>query len=373
MHAAFDRASANAPNFIEFLLNHAPTLARYETAKEDAAGMDQTLYKAFMMDVHDQNEAKVHKMPEDCPECKVRNAWVLVEEDASQVCRNCGLLRNNDRLVAIPSRKDREAAASVRWRGPHGKYNPVAYLRKILNQHQATTVTSLDSRKLSRIRLDLEKRGLSLHHITPYDTHDTLVRLRMPTYYGHRWAITRRLNPAYQPLSISHELEEEIVAVFRGMWMRFPRVLSLLHTRRRHFLCYPLFVHAALRFLGHQKYAREFEPLKSSDRNLMQWHWLQSMFSMLYAFVYGLRPIVGVFPFSGFSAKHTPRHICGRRAEHHSPARPTSVSGSRFVNTQTIPHRRRPTPFAWIGLIFKWILCQIETVWEHLGFPPRQR
>ena len=142
-------------------------------------------------------------------------------------------------------------------------YQPKSFLGKHLIRLQGQGYPRLPPEMLNAIRHDLTARGVSLSTAMPNDVYASLKRLKLGDFYPHRWALTKRVNPTYQPLSLSHELCERLQCMFVTCHARYASQRSKTG-RKRKFLPYQFFILHALQYLGEKENIEvHFKPLKN--------------------------------------------------------------------------------------------------------------
>lgn len=279
---------------ISFLLQVAPLLHRYETAKQKinahhtiahhqgdtcpparTADIEQALQDCF--DIHQEflqrfcpSQAVVPPptgLPVQCPGCHQPSTFVDIRESASYNCTSCGLVEP----YSFPAGKESLSYADQHNRAPSPyMYRPDVYFRKILDEAQGLHRGSFPPELLPQLDADLKKRHVCTRDISPTEIRAALKRLRKPEFYPCRWYLAMRLNSSFQPISIPHPVMQQCLALFSGMRKQFPRVIQLLHLHRTNLPSYPFLAQQMLLQLGYPQFAAVFGSLKSEKRHRIQ-------------------------------------------------------------------------------------------------------
>jgi len=205
-----------------------------------------------------------------CPECG-RVKVVLDKEVAGLVCSNCGLQGRTgfdhpyqDVSFVNPSR-------------PY-TYQANKYLQSLMDCMQGFFCPPTVQQVLPLLREDLRVRGICNADITPSHTYCVLRRCKYPKLLRHRWRITQLLNPEYVPLHIPHDRQMAVLSLFAGCYQQFTRQQG---TGRRNFYSYPLFLKAALHFIGCSNLTVHFTPLKNRQNELRQLQQIERLLNEL--------------------------------------------------------------------------------------------
>jgi len=205
-----------------------------------------------------------------CPECGHVEV-VLDSEVAGLVCSICGLQGRTgfdhpyqDRTYVNPSR-------------PY-TYQANKYLQSLMDCVQGFYAPGCVKQVLPELREDLCSHGILSVDISPTNTYDALRRCKHSKLLRHRWRITQLLNSDYLPLHIPHDRQMAVQNLFAGCYQQF---LLRKGTRRRKFYSYPLFLKAALRFIGCADLDIHFTPLKNLKNERQQLKEIQNLLNVL--------------------------------------------------------------------------------------------
>ena len=246
-------------SLIEYLLQAAPTYRRI--CDGDVSLTDDEVQEHLdirMADDDDDCEKKrehnTELNPFGCP-CSKR-AYVCVDTDsASFTCMQCG---RTARAGFVHSSHDLSCVNTC----PKYIYQPKAYLAQHLKRLEGQGYPRFDPNVLPALRAELLARGIALENTLPNDVYAALKHLKLGRLYPHRWALTKRVNPTYRPLCLSHEVFERLEHVFSVCYLRYSGQRKKTG-RKRKFLSYPLFIMHALQHLGIQNVQDHFKPLKN--------------------------------------------------------------------------------------------------------------
>lgn len=216
--------------------------------------------------------------PGSCSECQTLSSIVEVEDDATWVCTTCGAVQSYGSFArnggfGIDESNRRQRGSSKPYR-----YDPNAYFRRSLNEVQGIHTCVLPAALLAKCRADIRKRYIDVSHVGPNTTRAILKRVKESRYYRCRWALAKKLNPTYEPIRLSSSTMDRMMALFRGMTIRFPHLIKKLNLNRKILPNYPTFTRRALLFLGFPKEAAIFKPLKSHKRKRLQFMLLDLIF-----------------------------------------------------------------------------------------------
>ena len=249
---------------MEFLLNVMPSYNRITMANCDETRemLEDEFCEEFLEDGPPKKKRRRDRMsPYKCPECKGRDVCVDTEL-ACLVCRQCGL---QGHIGFEHSRQNHDGKDT---HTPF-KYKPVMYMMRLLNQMQLMLVPRMTKKvKESLLAVDmyLTERCIAVCDITPQLVFEALRALKFSSLYPHRWFVTRKLNPQYTPLSLSHELEEKVCAVYLAAYEQFLRQYVWVSTKKRKFPNYLLFLQLTLQYLGVPDVDRHFPPPPKTNR-----------------------------------------------------------------------------------------------------------
>jgi len=134
---------------------------------------------------------------------------------------------------------------------PKWLYEPTRYMRKHLLRVQGQHMPLIPPVVVHTLRHDLTSHQVPTKGMTPFDTYRALQRLGQKQLYPHRWAVTRLLNPDYQPLQFSQAFVDRLVNLFQGCHKRFRLAVDdgKIHHKRK-FYTYAFFLECALEYLG---------------------------------------------------------------------------------------------------------------------------
>ena len=243
-------------SLVDYLLDAAPIYGR--VCLQDASVTDEDIkdHLGFSMSDDHESERTARRVitPYGCP-CS-KEAYVCVDtENASLVCTECGHV---NRSGFVHSFHDLSCINAT----PTYRYQPKTYFAQHLNRLGGYDHPPFSTDLLENICFDLMVHGISLPDVNPNHVHATLKRLKLGKFYPHRWALTKRINPRYQPLVLPHQLRERLDCVFLGCYKRYASQRAKTG-RKRKFLSYPLFIRHALHYLGLQDTDVHFQPLKN--------------------------------------------------------------------------------------------------------------
>ena len=158
-------------------------------------------------------------------------------------------------------------------------YEPSKHLAKHLRWIQGWEMPRLDAGIVEAMTNDLVARhSEDMTTVYPFDVYRSLQRLKRQDLYQHRWALTRLLNPTYVPLRLTHELVEQILAMFSGCHKRFQDGIKRgVIRRKRNFYPYPLFIQCLLTHMKVTNIDHHFKPLKARRNYRSQWKEITSL------------------------------------------------------------------------------------------------
>ena len=241
---------------MNYLLDAAPLYARICTGDISVTKEEIKECLGFTMpdDPDEKPKQRTELTPFGCP-CS-KSAHVCVHtEFACLMCMKCGSIA---RAGFVHSFHDLSSVNTT----PKYRYQPMTYLAHHLTRLEGHGHPRFAQDVLTVVRKDLTSHGISLNLAMPNDVYATLKRLKLARLYPHRWALTKRVNPTYQPLCLSHGLRERLNHVFRRCYVRYASQRSKTG-RKRKFLPYPLFIFHALQYLGVDDVQAHFKPLKN--------------------------------------------------------------------------------------------------------------
>lgn len=286
---------------VQFLLECAPMLARYAQAKEQIHGgrddiphphhervtpnpkvtqalqtchqIHQEFIMRYVRSTPTSCTAPPITIPTTCEGCLTTSTMVDDMDGATYTCTTCGQQKSYGIAADGGYAFDDQKKGSVPY-----MYDPNVYFGKCLDEAQSVHKGILPWTLLRDLRDDFQKRNIQYHAVKPDVVRAALKRLGKPRYYHCRWAITKQINPTYVPLELSGHIVQKLKALFRGMLVRFPRIVAMLGMRRKNLPSYPFFTQQGLLFLKCPVEARAFRALKSHKRHQLQSMLLQMIF-----------------------------------------------------------------------------------------------
>ena len=249
-------------DLVEFLLDAAPIYARVLQTRDpiQQCAMTQELQQKIQ---RPHRPAPFHSCPVQevtpygCGFCRCK-VVVVDTHHACLVCTNCG--------ISGPIGYEHNFLDSeFTMRTLPYVYEPSKHLAKHLRWVQGCDMPHVDVDLLTAITNDLiAHRTSDMTTVYPYDVYRSLQRLKRQDLYQHRWVLTRLLNPTYVPLRLTHELLEQVLAIFSGCHKRFQdQIKRGVIRRKRNFYPYPLFIQCALNYIGMTNLEHHFKPLKA--------------------------------------------------------------------------------------------------------------
>lgn len=303
--AAGDASSADdGSSMMSFLIECAPVLAAYEKWKSkidfrhtiahyihdtplppevrDALQQCHQIHLYFLQSMGECTREEFNsECPSYCPSCLAPSTLVDVTKEAAYVCTKCYI----SHPYSIPRFGGGKNYADIRLdrERPGGYiYNPLHYLKiKIIQEAQGIHSVPFPPELLRRLSDDFLIRTIPRSLITPKVMRTALRHIKSPQYYYCRWALTKHFNPAFEPIRIPEDTQQQLHALFLGMTSRFPHIVRSFGLTRKNLPSYPTFVNRALLYLNLPDLARTFAPLKSFAQQQLQNFILDSIFAQV--------------------------------------------------------------------------------------------
>ena len=241
---------------VNYLLDAAPLYHRLCSGDGTVAKDDVQDCLGFALpDEEDRpSTGRLELTPFGCP-CSKKARVCVDTELAALRCLRCGRMAHQGFIHSFHD-------VSGHHPKPPYVYQPKSHLTKHLQRLEGQDYPRFSSRMLTLVRDDLIARGISLSTTHPNDVYDSLKRLQLGRLYPHRWAITQRVNPSYQPLCLSHELCERLEHVFLFCYAQYASQRAKTKHKRK-FVPYLLFIQHVLPYLGVHPLPMHFKPLKN--------------------------------------------------------------------------------------------------------------
>ena len=243
---------------MDYLLKAARTYERVCTEDLHVTEQDMEADLGISMPKNERDESKEIRPQElsifGCP-CSSHAHVCNDTENACLVCMQCGRVAHTGFVHSVRDFSCVDATCTY-------VYQPKTYLTRHLDHLEGFRHPRLPPSLLQDVRKDLTSRGVCLTKAMPNDVYESLKRLKLARLYPHRWAVTWRVNPTYQPLCFSEDLRERLHRVFLSCYMRYA---SQRHKtgRKRKFLSYLFFIQHTLPFLHVNVADVHFKPLKN--------------------------------------------------------------------------------------------------------------
>ncbi len=259
----YHQANQIIQNFSGFLDHNIPTPAHVAMALQDAHDAHRGFLRKFEGSKQ-QPPVDLANIMSHCRHCSSENSRVDVQEEAAFVCTSCGIVSR----YSIPTNGGLDYEDRIRLNPSTYAYSPTVYFLKILYERQGLhTGTRAPLSVLKDLAIYFVKRHVPSLDITPERTRAALRSLKKQNFYPIRWTLTRRLNPEYPLLFVSHNLTEQLLAIFQTMARNFPTIIKQLNLLRNNLPSYPFFTKTVLLHLGYPDKARAFSELKSPRRH----------------------------------------------------------------------------------------------------------
>ena len=195
--------------------------------------------------------------PFGCP-CSKRAHVCVDTELACLRCMTCGRMTGTG-YVRPSTFQDLSLCSNTSL--PY-TYQPKSYLGKLLRYLQGRNAPRFRAEVLPAVCDDLTSHGILLSAAMPNDVYDALKRLKLGKLYPHRWALTKLVNPTYQPLSLPDALCERMEHVFRISYKQYVSQRARPGHKCK-FLSYHLFIRYALQYFGVKDVGVHFKPMKN--------------------------------------------------------------------------------------------------------------
>ena len=293
---------------VNYLLDVAPLYHRICTG--DLSVTNEEVEETFGLRVHDPDDSnrprppRTELTPFGCP-CSTSAHVCVQTELACLLCMTCGRMTDVGFVHPFHDRS---------WTVPHSTYTyqPRTYFTLLLTRLQGQGHPRFSPRVITAVRRDLTSHGTPLTAVMPTDVRNSLQRLKLGRFYPHRWALTERVNPTYQPLSLSHELYERLQRLFLTCYIRDADQRSSTdppcdqtersntdqasdtaeHSgkkgRERRFVNYHLFILHALQYFGLEDVHVHFTPLKDPKKVDKHVHDIQCLLRGGLAYVFSV-------------------------------------------------------------------------------------
>lgn len=185
------------------------------------------------------------------------------QDDCSVVCQVCGLVLMDSTTVdmANPSRNlsyNRNVSAASSF-----SYKRVNHLRELLRQFQGRTTSTVPDEAVERVFAELDKLTIARNKITSFTVRRILKKLRYHKYYDSTVCLTMRINPEFQPISLTPEYEERLIFQFIQLEKPFEDVRKKHAKTRNNFLSYPYLFYRLNQLNGRPDLNRDIRLLKS--------------------------------------------------------------------------------------------------------------
>tara|TARA_X000001036_G_scaffold439484_1_gene490796 strand:+ start:3821 stop:4918 length:1098 start_codon:yes stop_codon:yes gene_type:complete len=234
-----------------------------KTASYNAGEKFDTYMAVCFGHIPKDSEKNYHKKILLCNYCS--NTPLIVEpQTASAICPECGVSIHYQDETTNP-----EFREGVQIISPYA-YKRINHFKEWLAQLQAKESTEIPEDVFNSILLELKKRRIS----DPKKVTTSLIRnilkfLRHNKYYEHIPTIIQRITGKQAP-SLSQELENHLVNMFREIQEPFAKHKQIVAPDRKNFLSYSYTLNKMCELLGETDLLQYFPLLKSRDKNYVQ-------------------------------------------------------------------------------------------------------